>query len=93
MVYFRDLERCCFTGERLVLPVNTRSPPNLQILHLFPAATSYDPEGKERQLLPLGLDTTVAIFFSVKRNSMAGWILALFVLGEIMSFTFVIPKS
>ena len=53
MVYRRDLYRCCFTGQKLVRPIEGGRP-NLQILHLFPAAKSYDPDGSELERLSIG---------------------------------------
>jgi len=50
-LYLRDRGRCCFTGEILVRP--KIGGPNQQILHLFPATTTYDPEEKELQQLPI----------------------------------------
>jgi hypothetical protein len=53
MVYRRDLNRCCFTGQKLVRPTEGGQP-NLQILHLFPAAKSYDPDDTELERLSIG---------------------------------------
>ena len=73
LVYFRDLGRCCFTGETLVLPAIPGSPPNLQILHLFPAATSYDPEEKELKLLPIESRHDIRNIF-LGKTEFNGWL-------------------